>query len=471
MKDNKLLHVSKVLSQIELRRFEKYLRYRTDNAVLLALFEEIKAHYPTLDSDDFEREKIWERLFPGKPFNMPQLRYAFSDLTILVEDFLVQQTALEQQAPYYTTLKKWYRSKNLDKYYQQTQASELELIEKNGVHDSHYFLSRFQFFEEQYQYLLEKRNRNNELDLNDVLQDLDKYFLTTKLKHACEIVNRANILKTPFPDALKADLLEYLSLKQYENIPAVGNYYLILETLLEPDVTEHYNRLKEQLSLTSSEFSKEEMRDLYGYAQNYCIRKINGGDLGYLNELLDLYKALLDSGVIFENGYLSHSDFKNIVFVSLRLREFQWCYDFIEQSKSLLNPAQRKNAYTYNLAYYYFFIGDFKKSLTLLNQISFTDIFYFLDSRSLLLKNFYELDEIDPLLSLIDSFRSNLKRNKEISEYQRTIYLNLVKYVNQLLKKEYRNATKIAALQKEIEENKQVADKTWLLQKVAELMS
>lgn len=61
-------------------------------------------------------------------------------------------------------------------------------------------------------------------------------------------------------------------------------------------------------------------------------------------------------------------------------------------------------------------------------KVEFTDVFYQLDSRVLQLKIYFESDDYENLFYHISAFRIFLKRNNSISENQRTIYRNLVRF-------------------------------------------
>jgi len=113
--------------------------------------------------------------------------------------------------------------------------------------------------------------------------------------------------------------------------------------------------------------------------------------------------------------------------------------------------------------------NDFKKALRLLTTIEFTDVYYHLDSKSLLLKIYYETEDYEPLFSLISTFAVYLRRSKIISEYQRSIYANQVKHVKRLAKIKSGNNYSLTKIKQAIEQYPQVADIGWLKVKIAEL--
>ncbi len=137
----------------------------------------------------------------------------------------------------------------------------------------------------------------------------------------------------------------------------------------------------------------------------------------------------------------------------------------MEDQKRFLLSSERENAYTYNLANVYFNSGEYSRSLKLLQQVEFSDVYYQSDSKSILLKTYFELEETESFFYHATAFRTFLKRNKLISDYQRTIYLNLIRNSSQLMRAEGMKK-KIGVIRKKVEENRNVADLQWLLSKI-----
>ena len=210
---------------------------------------------------------------------------------------------------------------------------------------------------------------------------------------------------------------------------------------------------------------------MYVYAKNYCIRKINHGDVEYIRELFDLYKVMLKDRIIFKENYLSQFDYKNIVYLGLRISEFDWVKNFISKYNEHLDPAIRQNAYTFNMAYYHFFQNNYDEVLTLLRSVEFTDFYYHLDSKSLLLKTYFELEETEALFSLIEAFKVYIKRNNLIPAYQKTGYINMIKLSSKLYKWKLNPKNNIQDIVDEFNNTKPVVDVLWMRKKLETLQS
>lgn len=298
-------------------------------------------------------------------------------------------------------------------------------------------------------------------------------------KHLCEMENRKNIIATNYNLNLLNELVAYIhkNIKIIQSVPAVYIYFKILMTLRENDTPNHFKELKEALHKSSMKFRNEEARLMYDYAQNYCIKKINSGNTKYHEELFSIYESLLENEIIFDNKYLSQWDYKNIVSVALRLEKYEWTKNFIEKYKVRIAPEFRENAYEYNLASYYYSKQEYKSALKLLQKVEFTDIFYHLGAKSMLLKMFYELEDVEPFYSLVDAFKVYLVRNKKLSVYQRVVHQNLVKYTRQAfdLKLKGTNPSQavynkvIDKLDERISTEKNITNLQWLKERVGEL--
>jgi hypothetical protein len=121
----------------------------------------------------------------------------------------------------------------------------------------------------------------------------------------------------------------------------------------------------------------------------------------------------------------------------------------------------------YNLANWHFFRKEYKETLKLFREVEFTDLYYQLDVRAILLKTYFELSDDEPFYYQASAFRAFLSRNRLMSDYQRKIYRNFVRYIVRLLR-DSGNQKKMQTLLEEIRQVRQIADFRWLEEKVLE---
>jgi hypothetical protein len=101
--------------------------------------------------------------------------------------------------------------------------------------------------------------------------------------------------------------------------------------------------------------------------------------------------------------------------------------------------------------------------------VAYTDIFYQLDSKTTLMKTYYELGEYLPMMALKESFRILLRRKKLISEQNRVNYMNFMRFTMKLYRIDVKDSRKLNELSKNIINSTNVADKGWLVEKLNEL--
>jgi hypothetical protein len=88
-----------------------------------------------------------------------------------------------------------------------------------------------------------------------------------------------------------------------------------------------------------------------------------------------------------------------------------------------------------------------------------------LNAKMMLLKIYYELDEVDALESLLESMRAYLNR-KEVTGYYRSNYQNIIRYTRKLVRiNPYDKAPK-EKLRQEIQQVNPLTEREWLLRQL-----
>ena len=177
-----------------------------------------------------------------------------------------------------------------------------------------------------------------------------------------------------------------------------------------------------------------------------------------------IYQQSIASGVIYETGELSPWDFKNVCSIALKLGEYDWTGQFISGNEHRIAAEFRGSAIAYNRANLYFHQKRFDLALRSLSQVEYSDVFYALDTRRIMLIIYYERGDAEAFFSLITSFRAYLARNKAVSQQHQQSYKNFIDWAARLFRllpaelKERRDA-----LRAELEATEPVTDRPWLL--------
>lgn len=472
MNKSKLISLLITLDKKELKDFDDFINspFFNKNEIPVKLFGIIKKYHPEYDSQKVAMEVIFPKLFPTHTYEEQRLRYAMTDLTRLLESYLTYLEFEKKEHYKNYLLMSAFDKRGQDKYFRNVYDSDKAELEKENIKDVDFYFNRYLLEEKAYQHFLGKGQNISGSSIQQAVDNLDLFYLSNKLRYSCILLSRQNILHEDFSNKMLEQVQTYLDENNFDHIPAIAIYHLILKTLLSKDDESNYKKLVILIRKNLLTFSKDELQDMFSALLNFCIHQINSGNQNYLSELWEHYKFMIKNEIIFDHGFISPHEFKNIVVVGLRMNAVEWIEDFLNSYKENIQPEFRENTYTYNLAFLYNYKKEYGKALKLLQTAEFKDVYYHLDAKALLLRTYFELEETEPFFSLVDAFQVYLKRNKIISEYQRTIYQNLVKYAKKLMQIKSGNShTTVEEISKELELTKQVANLQWLTQKIEEL--
>ncbi len=321
-----------------------------------------------------------------------------------------------------------------------------------------------------------QQTRTVDTSLAQKLEAMDVYFLVLILRESCEASNRQHILNTQYELPLLKPLLSLLedSDHPYRQVPLINLYYHAYLSLQKEADDDSYLQLLGALRKHRDQLSEIEKRSMYKFAQNFCIRRINSGHASYHQRLFELFQEVLREKIIFEEEKLSHTNFKNIVTIGLRVKAFDWVEHFLENHKAQVDPPFRENVYAYCRAALEVELGQTQKAIRRLNSISHTDVHYQISARQLLLKIYYYDRDFEAALYTIGAFRHFVQRNQELPKARKEYH---IRYLNQckalcLLQERWPTYTlqearvKQEKLRKKIESSAPMANRNWLLEEL-----
>ncbi len=453
--------------------------YHNRHTDVINLVEYLAICYPNFKQKKLDQEHLAKQLWPDKTFNKAKLKHVFSYATRLLDEFLKLEEANHEDFLYKTGILKSYRKRKLDQRYESTINKLDQSLKANPLRNSDYHFNMLGLKTEADKFYLNQQKYQRDESLQERVNHLDLYFLSEKLKSSCEMINREQFFKMNYEHRFLDEAIAHIEKdKEYYSVyPSISFYYQVYLTLTDTENTKHYFELRDMIEKEGAVFPPDERKDLYYYAYNYCLRKLNKGNAKFLAEAFALMKNLLEQGLLLENETLSEWHYKNMCTLGIRSGESEWTYKFLEEYRELLPEDVAENAYTFNLASYYYGTQQYDKALMLLNEVEYTDIVYNLDAKSLLLRTYYDLDESDSLQSHIEAFKKYLSRNKIIAENKYARYLNLFNYANQAFKlklqvpyqQKEKSRKELEALRGKLESGESIANKRWLKLKLEDI--
>jgi hypothetical protein len=467
MEKTKLIQLLRTFDSKELRAFHDFVRSPFFNKQ-----EEIVQLYTYLKKQakrDFPparitKQTVFQQLFPDQVYDEKRLNHFISQLFKLAEKFIgYQQYQKAGAVSAYYSLQAYVERRKEKPYrylYDQAQKKLAERPQRNA----NYHFQRFLLADVAERHFSNQNIRRHDQSLQEAADHLDHYYLAQKLKFVCAMLDRQKQLNTTYSTHMIDEVKQYLARQPFEHVPAVHIYYVTLLTLTNPDETDNFYRLQSLLKSYQSYFEKNELKDLYYFAINYCARRIRVGKKSFATDLMTLYIEGIDHGILLDEGRLSPWTFKNMVRLGLGLKRFEWVESFVPKYYSYLPENEREAAFHFSMADLYFQKKAYEKAFFHLNQVEFSDIFYSLGAKVMLLKIYHEKEETEALIALLKSFRIYLKRNKLIAKNVKLPYLNFIHLLAAIQKKDKQDT---ALLLKEIQEVPQLMDRSWLLQQVA----
>ncbi len=476
MYKSKPILILKTFTNKELKRLGEYVGspFFNKNQKVIDLFLLLKKYHPDYEGLGLQRERIFKKLFGRIKYDEQKLRYLMSDLTKLIEGFLVHEHYTQNQQSYAVSLLDIYAERKLEKYFQTTLQNHENHLAKDPIKNIEYFLHSYQIEEIKFSFNSSLSNRTNGDDIKEIMGNLDVFYIANKLKYSSELYNAQNVLSLNFEKPLLLDeirqKIELLQLNEDEK-PVILVYHQILLTLLERDNEQHYDQLIVLLEKYAAYFKHSELQGMYVFAYNYCTGQYRtlSRDRKYLHKIFELFEILLENNILLYDDLISEWDFKNIVSVGLGLGKNDFVEQFIQDYKKYLKPSVRENAYTYNLANLRFHQKDYDSAIRLLHQIEYTDSYYHIDTKILLMRCYYELEEVIPLFNLIDTVRAYIRRNKQISKGHKNNYLNFFKFVKKLVRIKMGSKKTIEDLKEEIAQTPNFDGFSWFFEKIKEL--
>lgn len=470
MRANKLISILQTFSVREMRAFKSLVRspfFNRDDR-LSQLLDLLVPGEACEESLDIEKERLHQQIFPQQRFDDKRIRYLFTDLTRLAEQFLLQEFYQAKPLQQQLDLARICNERHLTKLYPQTIRKIEKHFAKQPTRDVTYFKQHLAFAMVKDIHFQQQRLRKFDESLQWVSDDLDRYYYLQKLRQACMMLDRQAIITANYDLGISTAWLQHLEEQSFFGEIIIKIYYTILRSALEEEDESHFDNLKQLLSDHPKEIANADLADIYRFAINYCARKIRKGKTQYVEEALQLYITGIASHLFLEDDYLSPWTFTNVVKLALRLERFEWIAEFITTYAPSLPPEFQENALHYNYAELYYYTKDFDQALKHLNQVAFEDLNYSLGARVMLAKIYYETAEENALLSLLAAFSVFLKRNKHISADIKRTYLNFCDLLFQLVR---RHPKRMKGLRKQIEETGLLTDRGWLLTVYQEVAS
>ncbi len=463
MQNSALVRIFTTLSKSERLQIRKLVRspffnHRED---VVRLFDHLDK-YVDVSTQQLNKVNAFSKVFPDTPYNDARLRHAMSFLLQQIREFLIWTEVGRSEFERQLHLARSLRRRGLDDLFQRTLDGAEREVEASPLRNANRHLRLFQLQSERYEATI-RQQRRGEMGLQKLANEFATYFAANLLRQACGMATHQAMTRQEYDIPLLAEVLQRVEEGEFAEAPAVQLYFHAYRAQESTDNEQHFRLLTELLERHWQAFPIAEARYLFLLAINFCIKKINGGVVDFRRSVFDLYRSGLEKEVLLEGGIISPFTYNNMLNSALLVGEWDWAAEFLENYRPRLPQAERENTYYFNLANLFFRKKEYGRAMELLRQVDFKDKLHNLDARRMLLRMYYETGEFDALESLLDSFETYIRRQKDLG-YHGENYLNLIRLTRKLLQLPPGDKMARQQFAAEIEETKAVAERGWLLE-------
>lgn len=472
MNSLKVVQAISALSQVDRNRFKKFVEspYFNGNSKLVYLLEEIEfAINKNIDAKNHLNNAMLSSL---SDLTNNQLRKQLSDLLRLFEDFIsIEEMKYLNKKNVY--LLRGIENRQLGLLKNSVRKRVKNMFIKENIRSSYYHLDRYEV--ENILYEIDKVDIKRVSKKNDITERLTSAFSELNLFYYMEqlrlLVSAHGWSHIVSSDIIKINyfsIINQIKALGIESDPIIKTYTSIYESQLHPDDNSKYFELKSNIDKNINLFHPQEAKNIIKSAMNFCSRKINSGEREFTYEALSLYKKLIKDDLLLNNNRLSPWTFKNIVSVAVRCGDLKWVKNFIESYNMYLEGDYSQSIINLCKAQLDFYQGNWNQVISRLQNVEFKEFSLKVNAEIYIIAVYYELDEFEILSSTLQNFKKYLLRQKSINKKQLEYPKNFIKFISRITKPKSKD--KVRLLRTKIYNTQNIASKTWLLEKVDELL-
>lgn len=480
MQNHNLISLLQACSKTELSSIKLLLKspYFNNSSNVVKLFNYIVKYYPKFQSKKIKREVIYERIFPNEKFQEDKIMGLARKLEGLIKEFWVVEKFKNDEIEINRIIAK--RLKNNKEVWQKHLDNNLKKLKQKTKKDTGYYYKILQNHIDRNKLIEYEGVRSNEPNLQNVIKSLNTVYLVNGLKYLYKTINFQKFKEQNYELSFLEKITDYINNIE-DNIVIVKIYQLAINLLLDDNDEKSFDELKSLITDHYQEFSKEEQKNIFYIAKNYCISKINKGkaeNKKFIQDLFELCKIEVENKILLENGEMGAATFRNIITVARMAKDIEWLELFLDQHKDTVD----KPTYDINLAQLMFEKEDFEDILDLIETTNYKDILFKLYAYSILIQTLYELfnrphsDDkyMDLLENKIKSFDRWLRRETKKDRLPKHAihYQNFLALIKKIIKLQSDPDIDISAIQPSLEDeikSSKTQAKAWLLKKVKEI--
>jgi len=479
MDKSKVLFLLKTFTKEEFKKFGLFLRspYFNRENIQIKIYDVMKEYYPDFNSSLLEKQKIYDILYPGRRYNDGAMRNILSDMLKLAELFLSIERFQSENFKKNIFLLEELRERKLKTNFLKQKERTEKIIEENIIKDGLYYDRKSELAALYARFL--RGTQETFIQRDKVLQETsDLITISSLIKliyYNTDMLSvQSNISNITYNLNLAEEIDSFFKNKgkKYLKISYIEGYWLSFK-LIQTGDEKYFYLLKERLTKYSSEMSMHELKNIFTILENYCYKKIKDGNQAFVKEQFLIYKQSVENRSYESIGFISSTLFMSIVVIAFEAGEFKWADKFTKEYINDVKEDSRSNTLHFCTALKRYWNNKYEEALKELSKVTSEEFSFKQNIRSLILKIYYDLNEVEPFYSHIDSYKHFINKNKIVHNNIREPINNYILFSKRIfdLKNFPKNNTgfELKKLKGEIMNTSLLINKTWLLKKTDEV--
>jgi hypothetical protein len=214
---------------------------------------------------------------------------------------------------------------------------------------------------------------------------------------------------------------------------------------------------------------KDELNITYIVLQNYFVAQVKKGLKAFKLDAFEMQKEVISGGFHLSGDRIHIFTFLNIVSEAVSVGETRWAENFIDENRKLLDPEYEFDAVNLSYAKCEFSRREYEKALSRLGKINMEYSHFKLSVRTLMLMIYYELGAFDAAISMLDSYRHFISRERLLPKLDKQNRMEFAKHFKEITDLKTGMSKDIDSAKLSIESTGSFAEKEWFLEKLDEL--
>ncbi len=459
------------LDKNEFREFGKFINsaFFNNRSEVTRFFEALQEFYPEFSSNKINDERIFSRVYPSKKFSPVLYRKLVSLLTNQLLDYLAISKFRSGKIEYNVKLIDSLRERKLNKIFEKKVRSMDELIQ-NSPHTFGLYENKFTYTTIKNGYFLHTDETQMIKGFQKEMDDFMEYFLSVILLLYIRLSEWSKARNINFDLKFYDEVLSHIKKYDYSNIPLVNLYYNML-MLLTTEEEKYFYELQKGRKKFEKLITPMDDYNISITMMQYCYKKVQKGDIEFRRQQFHVVNIVLENNMI-PPGNIEPYFFINSIRNAAIIQEFDWCTGFIEKYKSRLNKDRFIETVSYSNALVEFYRKKYENALKHISSFNTERSTLKTEFRNIQLVIYYELNYTDELLSLLDSYKHFLARDKDIAAKAKELCSEFIRNVSKLVKANLDEDTGSAEiLKREVLKNANFNFREWFVTKLDDIIN